>query len=73
MTATTYTNLPGSRPGTSSGGWLGRFFWRMIEAQEQRIVGRVGKVFSTYDDAALKNIGYTTAEITRLRRQYRAG
>ncbi len=72
MTATTYTQLSGSRPGLSSGGWLGRFFWRMIEAQEQRIAMRVGKVFNTYDDAYLKKIGYTAAEITRLRRKHRA-
>ena len=73
MTATTYTNLPGSRPGTSAGGWFSRFFWRMIEAQEQRIVRRVAKIFVTYDDAELKKIGYSAAEITRLRRQYSAG
>ena len=73
MTATTYTNLPGSRPGLSFGGRLGRFFWRMIEEQEQRIAGRVGKIFTTYDDAALKKIGYSAAEIARLRKQHRAG
>ncbi len=37
MTATTYTNIPGAKPGASLGGRLGRFFWRMIDAQEQRI------------------------------------
>jgi len=72
MTATTYADLPGSRPGTSFGGWLGRFFWRMIDAQEQRIAKRVGKIFNTYDDATLKNIGYSAAEIRRLRRKYGA-
>ncbi len=72
MTETTYTQLSGSRPGQSSGGWLGRFFSRMIEAQEQHFAKRVGKIINTYDDAYLKNIGYSTAEIAQLRRKHRA-
>ena len=68
MTTTTYTHTPGAKPGASFGGWLGRFFWRMVEAQEQRITKRVAKILNKYDDAYLKKIGYTPADITRLRR-----
>ena len=68
MTATTYTHLPGAKPGASSGGWLSRVFWRIAEAQEQRFTLRVAKILSTYDDAYLKKIGYTPAKIKQLRR-----
>jgi hypothetical protein len=71
MTATTYTNIPGAKPGASLGGRLGRFFWRIIDAQEQRIAKRVGKILNTYDDAYLAKIGYIPAEIAQLRQKNR--
>ena len=67
MTATTYTHIPGDMPGASFGGSPARFFWRMIEAQEQRIAKRAAKILSIYEDAELKRIGYTSADIARLR------
>ncbi|MFQ5626367.1 MAG: hypothetical protein ACE5FM_06910 [Methyloligellaceae bacterium] len=68
MTATTYTHIPSGKPGASFKAWPARFFWRMIEAQERRIAKRVVKILSIYDDAELKNIGYTSADIARLRK-----
>jgi len=67
MTATTYTHIPGDLPGASFKAMPARLFWRMIEAQEQRIAKRAAKILSTYDDVQLKNIGYTSAGIARLR------
>jgi hypothetical protein len=68
MTATTYTNIPGARQGASFGGWLGRFFWRMIEAQEKAAQVRVARHFQGLDDEYLTRIGYSRTDIARIRR-----
>ena len=67
MTATTYTQLPATKPGVSFGGWLSRLFSRMIAAREHSVSHRVAKIIRTYDNAHLKEFGYTSAEIARLR------
>ncbi len=68
MTATTYTNIPGAKPGASFGGWLGRFFWRMIEAQEKAAQVRIARHFRGMDDEYLTKLGYLPADIARVRR-----
>ena len=37
MTATTYTHIPGVKPGASFGDELSNFFWSMIEAKEKAV------------------------------------
>ena len=64
MTATTYTNIPG----TSSGGWLGRFFWRVVEAREKQAKKRIARQFRGLDDEYLARIGYAPEDIARIRR-----
>lgn len=68
MTATTYTNIPGSKPGASSRGRFGRFFWRMIEAKEKHVQKRIARHFRGLDDEYLTRIGYSPADIARIRR-----
>ncbi len=68
MTTTTYTNIPGAKPGASFGGWLSRFFWRMIEAKEKQTRVRIAAHFRGLDDEYLIRIGYSPADIARVRR-----
>ena len=68
MTAMTYTNIPGAKPSTLFGGWLGRFFWRMIEAKEKAVKVRIARHFRGLDDEYLTRIGYASADIARIRR-----
>ncbi len=68
MTATTYTHAPGSRPNVSFGGWLVRFFEKMIEAQELRARRHVQAHLRWQDDEVLKAAGYSAANIKRLRK-----
>ena len=68
MTATTYTNIPSVKPSASNGGWLGRFFWRMIEAKEKAVKARIARHFRGLDDEYLARIGYSSADIARVRR-----
>ena len=68
MTATTYTNIPGAKRGTSFGDRLGRFFWRMIEAKEKSVQARIARQFRGLDDEHLIKIGYSPADIARIRR-----
>lgn len=68
MTATTYTHIPGAKPSASFGGWLGRVFWRMIEAQEKQAKKRIARHFRGYNDEYLTKLGYNPADIARIRR-----
>ena len=68
MTATTYTNIPSVKPDASNGGWLGRFFWLMIEAKEKSVKARIASHFRGLDDEYLVRIGYSPADIARVRR-----
>lgn len=67
MTATTFTNLPGRKPGSAFGGWLRRIFERITEAQEQRAREEVAILLRGYGDELLADIGYSKAEIKSLR------
>lgn len=67
MTATTYTDSPGSRPSASLAGRLVRFFEKMIAAQEVHARKRVQAHLRWQDDAFLKKIGYSANDIARLR------
>jgi hypothetical protein len=67
MTATTYTYSRGSRPGASLTSRLARFFAKMIAAQEVRARKRVQAHLRWQDDELLENIGYSAADIRRLR------
>lgn len=68
MTATTYTHIPGVKPGASLGGRLSRFFWRMIEAKEKAVQQRIASQFRGLDDEHLIKLGYSPADIARVRR-----
>ena len=67
MTATTYTHSLGGKPGASFKAGLVRLFQRIIEAREKQMAFRVAKILSSYDDVKLKNYGFTSADIARLR------
>lgn len=68
MTATTYTHIGGgTSSGSSFGSWLKRIFWRISEAQEKRARDRVAAHFRGFDDAYLAKLGYTAADIRRVR------
>ncbi len=68
MTATTYTNIPSAKPGASFGGKLSRFFWRMIEAREKSARKKIANQFLGQDNEHLEQLGYSPADIARLRR-----
>jgi hypothetical protein len=68
MTATTYTNIPGTTPGASFGGRFSRFFWRIIEAKEKHVKQRIAAHFRGLDDEYLERLGYLPADIARVRR-----
>ena len=69
MTATTFNrDISGSKPGSSFGGWLSRFFSNILQAQEKEARRRVAMHFRGLDDDHLLKLGYTQADITRLRR-----
>ena len=68
MTATTFTQLPGTNRGVSAGSWFGRMFDRVIEAQEIAARRRVSDVLRTYDDETLKFAGFNARDIERIRR-----
>lgn len=67
MTVTTYTHTPGSRSDVSFGGWMIRFFEKMIEAQELRARRRVKAHLRWQRDEVLKAAGYSAADIKRIR------
>ena len=67
MGATTYRNVPGAHPGATSGGWLSRFFARLIEARELQARRVVNAHLRTLDNEALESFGLEPAEIRRLR------
>ena len=69
MTATTYRgDVSGSQPGSSFGGWLSRVFWTIVQAQEKEARRRVAMHFRGLDDEYLQKLGYSPADISRLRR-----
>lgn len=68
MTATTYTHIPGAKSGKSFTAALGRFFWRIIEAQEKAAQVRIARHFQGMDDEYLKKLGYNPTDIARVRR-----
>ena len=68
MTATTYTHLPATEPGTSFGGKISRFFWRMIDAKQKHVQQRIANHFRGLDDEYLVRLGYTPSDIARVRR-----
>ncbi|MDA7947627.1 MAG: hypothetical protein MPJ78_09125 [Hyphomicrobiaceae bacterium] len=69
MTATTYNRgISGSKPGSSFGGWLSRIFWNIVEAQERQARRRIAQHFRGLDDEHLEKLGYSIADIKRLRR-----
>lgn len=67
MTATTYTQVPGRKSGSSFGGWLVRIFERVVEAQQRRIRKQVHDQLRSFSDETLKEIGYSAAAIRKLR------
>ena len=67
MTATTFTHLPGRKPGSGFRGFMRRFFKRIAEVQEQRAREEVAILLRGYGDDLLTDIGYSEAEITKLR------
>ncbi len=69
MTATTYTQLPNTKPGASFKAGFVRFFQRMIEAREKQMAFRVAMILSSYNDVQLKTYGYTSADIALLRQR----
>ena len=68
MTATTYTNIPGTKPGASFGGWFSRIFWSLIEAKEKQAQKRIADHFRGLDDEYLTKLGYSPVDIARVRR-----
>ena len=69
MTATTYRgDVSGSKPGSSFGGWLSRVFANIIQAQEKEARRRVAMHFRGLDDEHLQKLGYSPADVWRLRR-----
>jgi len=68
MTATTYRDLQGSKPGSSFGGWLRRVFWRIVDAREKQVRERIARHFNGLDDEYLTKLGYSSADIRRVRR-----
>jgi hypothetical protein len=68
MTATTYTHIPGVKPGASFGEKLNKFFWSMIEAKEKAVQKRIASQFRGLDDEHLVKLGYAPADIARVRR-----
>ena len=67
MTATTYTNIPGAKPGASFGGWLSRIFWRIAAAREKQTRARIARHFQGQDSEHLTRLGYSPADIRRIR------
>lgn len=67
MTATTFAHLPGRKPGSAFGGWLRRVLKRIAEVQERRARDEVAILLRGYGDDLLTDIGYSEAEITKLR------
>jgi len=68
MTATTYTHIPSAKPGSSLGDRLSRIFWRMIEAREKAVQKRIASHFQGLDNEHLVKLGYSPADISRVRR-----
>ena len=68
MGATTYGTVPGAHPGATNGGWLSRFFARLIEARELQARRLVNAHLRSLDNETLKSFGLEPAEIKRLRR-----
>ena len=68
MTATTYRDFSGSKPGSSFGGWLRRTFWRIADAREKQARERIARHFQGQDDQHLKALGYSPDDINRIRR-----
>lgn len=68
MTATTYTNVPGAKPGASFGGWLHRAYMRLVEAREKQARRRIAEHFRGFDDEYLEKLGYSRADMARIRR-----
>lgn len=67
MTATTYTHFPAAKPGTSFVGWLTRAFWNIAEAREKQARERVARHFRGQDIDHLVRLGYSAADIRRVR------
>lgn len=67
MTATTFTHLPGRKPGSAFGGFLRRIFKNIAEVQEQRAREEVAILLRGYGDDLLTDIGYSDTEIKKLR------
>lgn len=68
MSATTYTHIPGSKRKVSIGEWLSRVFWKIAEAREKQARERVARHFAGYDNDYLVKLGYSPADIRRIRR-----
>ncbi len=67
MAATTFTHLPGKKPGAGIGGWLVRALERITEAQAMRARGLIQHQLRAYDDETLQEFGYSTEQIVKLR------
>lgn len=68
MAAMTYTHIPGEKTGASFGEWLSRVFWKIAEAREKQARERVARHFSGYNNDYLVRLGYSPADIQRIRR-----
>lgn len=68
MSTTTYSEIGHVSSGSSIGGWLKRVFWRMAEAQEKAARERVASHFRGQDTEHLVKLGYSAADISRIRR-----
>jgi hypothetical protein len=73
MTATTYTHVTGAKPVSgakpreSFREWLGRIFWRIVDAREKQVRERIARHFRGFDDEYLAKLGYAPADIRRIR------
>lgn len=68
MTATSYTNSTGAIAGASFGGWLGRFFQKLMAAQEATARKRVQSWLRWQRDDVLKGAGYSATDIANIRK-----
>ena len=67
MTATTYARRDSREPGEAFAGFAASFLTQLIASRERTASKRLGVYLASYDDATLTELGYSKAEIAKIR------